>query len=106
MIDPVNKSKIPEEWLDKAAMPREELVEGIKNGRLVVLSDGSVLKRGYTTGTTAAAAAKAAVLSLQEQVKIVSIPTPVGLRAYIDVKEMDRGLKKATLRSIPNPCSK
>jgi cobalt-precorrin-5B (C1)-methyltransferase len=96
MIDPVNKSKIPDEWLEKAAMPREELVEGINNGRLVVLSDGSVLKRGYTTGTTAAAAAKAAVLSLQEQVKTVSIPTPVGLRAYIDVKETDRGYAMVT----------
>jgi cobalt-precorrin-5B (C1)-methyltransferase len=86
MIDPVNKSKIPEEWLDRSKMPREELEEGIKNGTLVVLSDGSVLKRGYTTGTTAALAAKAAVLSLAGEVTRVSVPTSVGLRAETDVK--------------------
>lgn len=85
MIDPVNKSKIPDEWLDRSKMPREELEEGIKNGTLVVLSDGSVLKRGYTTGTTAAMAAKAAVLSLGGDVKHISVPTSVGLRAEMDV---------------------
>ena len=85
MIDPVNKSKIPDEWLDRSKMPREELVEGIKNGTLVVLSDGSVLKRGYTTGTTAAMAAKAAVLSLGGDVNHISVPTSVGLRAEMDV---------------------
>lgn len=86
MIDPVNKSKIPDEWLDRSKMPRDELEEGIKNGMLVVLSDGSVLKRGYTTGTTAAMAAKASVLSLAGEVTHVSVPTPVGLRAEMDVK--------------------
>jgi len=85
MIDPVNKSRIPEEWLDRSKMPREELLEGIRNGTLVVLSDGSVLKRGYTTGTTAALAAKAAVLSLAGEVTHVSVPTSVGLRADSDV---------------------
>ncbi len=85
MIDPVNKSKIPEEWLDRSKMPREELERGIKNGTLVVLSDGSVLKRGYTTGTTAAVAAKASVLALADEVTHVSVPTPVGLRAEMDV---------------------
>ncbi|MDW7732719.1 MAG: cobalt-precorrin-5B (C(1))-methyltransferase, partial [Methanolobus sp.] len=63
-----------------------ELEEGIKSGMLVVLSDGSILKRGYTTGTTAALAAKAAVLSLKGDVTHVSVPTPVGLRAELDVK--------------------
>ncbi len=86
MIDPVNKSKIPEEWVNKANIPRSELEEGIKSGMLVVLSDGSILKRGYTTGTTATAAAKAAVLSLKKDVHRVSIPTPVGLRAHMDVE--------------------
>ncbi len=81
IIDPVNKSKIPEEWINKSKMPRDELEEGIKSGMLVVLSDGSVLKRGYTTGTTATVAAKAAVLSLRKDVDKVSVPTPVGLRA-------------------------
>lgn len=86
MIDPVNKSKIPDEWLDRSKMPRKELEDAIRSGMLVVLSDGSVLKRGYTTGTTAALAAKAAVMSLKKDIKHVSVPTPVGLRAEIDVR--------------------
>ncbi len=86
MIDPVNRSRIPDEWLERSQIPREELEEGIRSGMLVVLSNGSVLKRGYTTGTTAALAAKAAVLSLRGDVDRVSVPTPVGLRASLDVK--------------------
>lgn len=86
MIDPVNKSRIPDEWLEKSKMPRDELEAGIKSGMLVVLSDGSVLKRGYTTGTTAAIAAKTAVLSLAGDVTHVSVPTPVGIRAEMDVQ--------------------
>lgn len=89
IIDPVNKSKIPEEWINKSKIPRDELEEGIKSGMLVVLSDGSVLQRGYTTGTTATVAAKAAVLSLRKDVDKVSVPTPVGLRAVMDVKAKD-----------------
>ncbi|WP_292485285.1 cobalt-precorrin-5B (C(1))-methyltransferase [Methanohalobium sp.] len=85
MIDPVNNTKIPDEWIERASIPREELIEGIKNGLLVVLSDGSILKRGYTTGTTAAIAAKAAVLSLRKDVDSVTVPTPVGLRARMEV---------------------
>lgn len=86
MIDPVNKSKIPDEWLERSQMPRKELEEGIRSGMLVVLSNGSVLRRGFTTGTTAALAAKAAVLSLGGDVTRVTVPTPVGLRAELDVK--------------------
>ncbi len=86
MIDPVNKSRIPDEWIESSSMDSSELIEGIKNGMLVVLSDGSVLKRGYTTGTTAAIAAKAAVLSIKQKINHVSVPTPVGLRACMDVE--------------------
>lgn len=85
MIDPVNRSKIPDEWIQLSSMLRDELEEGIRTGMMVVLSDGSVLRRGYTTGTTAAAAAKAAVLSLKKAIHRVSVPTPVGLRAHMDV---------------------
>ncbi|TGC11024.1 cobalt-precorrin-5B (C(1))-methyltransferase [Methanolobus halotolerans] len=86
MIDPVNKSKIPDEWLERSKLPRRELEEGIRSGMVVVLSDGSILKRGYTTGTTAALAAKASVLSLKKTISHVSVPTPVGLRAELDVR--------------------
>lgn len=100
MIDPVNNFKIPEEWIARAGLPREELEKNVASGMIVVLSDGSVLKRGYTTGTTASAAAKAAVLSLQKTVDSVSVPTPVGLRAYLEVSESSTG--RAVVKKIPN----
>jgi len=100
MIDPVNNFKIPEEWIARTGLPREELEKNVASGMIVVLSDGSVLKRGYTTGTTASAAAKAAVLSLKKTVDSVSVPTPVGLRAYLEVSESSLG--RAVVKKIPN----
>ncbi len=85
MIDPVNNFKIPEEWVRKAKIPLKELEERILSGRYVLLSDGSLLRRGYTTGTTASAAAKAAVLSLKKEVHTISVPTPIGIRAELCV---------------------
>ena len=100
MIDPVNNFKIPEEWISHTGLPREELESKILSGMIVVLSDGAILKRGYTTGTTASAAAKAAVLSLKNKITSVSVPTPVGLRAYLDVSESSPGY--AVVKKIPN----
>lgn len=100
MIDPVNNFKIPEEWIALTGLPREELEKNVASGMIVVLSDGSVLKRGYTTGTTASAAAKAAVLSLKKTVDSVSVPTPVGLRAYLEVSESSSG--RAVVKKIFN----
>ncbi|MDD3246912.1 MAG: cobalt-precorrin-5B (C(1))-methyltransferase [Methanosarcina sp.] len=100
MIDPVNNFKIPEEWIVRTGLPREELEKNVASGMIVVLSDGSVLKRGYTTGTTASAAAKAAVLSLRKTVDSVSVPTPVGLRAYLEVSESSPG--RAVVKKILN----
>lgn len=89
MIDPVNNFLIPDEWLARAKIPLNELRVKIFSGWYVLLSDGSLLKRGYTTGTTAAAASKAAVLSLAKDVSEVSVPTPVGLRIAVSVKAKD-----------------
>jgi cobalt-precorrin-5B (C1)-methyltransferase len=100
MIDPVNNFKIPEEWIVRTGLPREELETKIVSGMIVVLSDGSVLKRGYTTGTTASAAAKAAVLSLKKAIDSVSVPTPVGLRANLEVAESSQG--HAVVKKILN----
>jgi cobalt-precorrin-5B (C1)-methyltransferase len=100
MIDPVNNFKIPEEWITRTGLSREELGKKVATGMIVVLSDGSVLKRGYTTGTTASAAAKAAVLSLKKTVKSVSVPTPIGLRAQMDVSESSPGY--AVVKKISN----
>lgn len=86
MIDPVDNFQIPEEWVARAKTPLKELKTRISSGRYVLLSDGSLLRRGYTTGTTAAAAAKAAVLSLKKELSEISVPTPIGLRAILPVK--------------------
>lgn len=85
MIDPVNNFKIPDEWVKRARIPLKELSTCISSGRYVLLSDGSLLRRGYTTGTTASAAVKAAVLSLVKEVHEISVPTPIGLRAVLPV---------------------
>ncbi|MEA1906532.1 MAG: cobalt-precorrin-5B (C(1))-methyltransferase [Euryarchaeota archaeon] len=86
MNDPVNNFEIPPEWMRRAAIPEGELKAGITSGRLVLLADGSVLRRGYTTGTTAAAAAKAAVLSLRCPVDHVTVLTPAGINVVMAVK--------------------
>jgi len=89
MIDPVDNFEILDEWIALAQIPLNELEEQVSKGLVVVLSNGSVLKRGYTTGTTLTAAAKASVLSLKNNVERVCVPTPVGLRACLDVKIQD-----------------
>jgi len=101
MIDPVNNFDIPDEWIARTKIPRSELEDGIASGMLVVLSNGSVLKRGYTTGTTAAAAAKGAVLSIKyDNILQVSVPTPSGIRAQLDVASIRNG--HALVIKIPN----
>ncbi len=89
MIDPVDNFEIPDKWIALTQIPLNELEEQVSKGLMVVLSNGSVLKRGYTTGTTLTAAAKASVLSLKNNVERVCVPTPVGLRACLDVKIQD-----------------
>jgi cobalt-precorrin-5B (C1)-methyltransferase len=86
MIDPVNNFQIPEEWIARVKLPLRELKARISSGRYVLLSDGSLLRRGYTTGTTAAAAAKAAVISLKKDVYEISVPTPSGIRVTLPVR--------------------
>lgn len=85
MKDPVNNFEIPSEWIKRATIPEDELSVGISSGRLVLLADGSVLRRGYTTGTTAAAAAKAAVLSLKRTIERVTVLTPAGIEVTLPV---------------------
>jgi cobalt-precorrin-5B (C1)-methyltransferase len=100
MLDPVNNFEIPEEWISRTGLPREELEAEVLSGMIVVLSDGAILRRGYTTGTTASAAAKAAVLSLNKKINSVSVPTPAGLRVYLDVSESSPGY--AVVKKISN----
>jgi cobalt-precorrin-5B (C1)-methyltransferase len=85
MKDPVNNFEIPPEWIERATLPEDELSAGVASGRLVLLADGSVLRRGYTTGTTATAAAKAAVLSLKRTIEHVTVLTPAGIEVTLPV---------------------
>ena len=99
--DPVNDFEFPEEWLQKAALPRDVLEERIRKGRALVLSDGTVLTRGYTTGTTAAAAVKAAVLSFfREPGSCITVPTPAGPIAEMKIESAAHGL--AFVRKVMN----
>jgi len=75
--DPVTGYEYPPEW-EKACSDRESLILA-QSGLGVLTSNGEVLRRGFTTGTTAAAACKAAVISLKNPVSTVFIKIPCGL---------------------------
>src|SRR5450759_58617 len=64
----------------------KELKSMISSCCYVLLSDVKLLLRGYTTGTTASAAAKAAILSLVREVSEIEVKTPIGLRVKLHVK--------------------
>ncbi|WGI17918.1 cobalt-precorrin-5B (C(1))-methyltransferase [Methanonatronarchaeum sp. AMET-Sl] len=104
ITDPILKEEIPINWIEKSEIETEEAIKQIKKGRLIILPDGTPLKRGLTTGTTAAAAAKGAVQALnknagtpvepknkpedqpEQQVNKLKIktPTPAGIQAEIN----------------------
>ena len=81
MFDPVTGFDYPEEWAARCTSPEKLRLAG--QGLAVLTSSGSVLLRGFTTGTTAAAAAKAAVLSLKTDVTTVPITLPCGLHVHV-----------------------
>ncbi|MEM2925411.1 MAG: cobalt-precorrin-5B (C(1))-methyltransferase [Methanocellales archaeon] len=95
IIDPISGKEYSEEIL-KLAMAKgnlsyEFLCSEIKKGRIILLQDGAILRRGYTTGTCAAAAAKAAVLLLLgEYLDKVEVITPIGIKAELDIAFIDR----------------
>ncbi|CAD7774755.1 Cobalt-precorrin-5B C(1)-methyltransferase [Candidatus Methanoperedenaceae archaeon GB37] len=86
MFDPINRREIPNEWVLRSKIPKNVLKKRIESGELVLLPDGRVLKRGFTTGTTAAAAAKSAILSVRKNVDKVSVMTPSGIRVELPVE--------------------
>ncbi|MHC1603905.1 MAG: cobalt-precorrin-5B (C(1))-methyltransferase [Candidatus Syntropharchaeales archaeon] len=86
MFDPIERREIPEEWIRKSSIPSDVLKAGIESGKFLLLPDGNVLRRGFTTGTTASAASKAAVLSISESVDRVSVMTPIGIRVELPVE--------------------
>ena len=77
MKDPLTGFEYPEDWVAKCSSPEKLRLAG--QGLAVLTSTGLVLRRGFTTGTTASAAAKAAVLSLKTDTDTVSIILPCGI---------------------------
>jgi cobalt-precorrin-5B (C1)-methyltransferase len=84
MKDPVTGFLYPGAWTEKCSDPA--LLASVEQGFAVLTSSGIVLRRGFTTGTTAAAAAKAAILSLTSDVSSVDVRIPCGLRVDVPVK--------------------
>ncbi|HTY51685.1 MAG TPA: cobalt-precorrin-5B (C(1))-methyltransferase [Methanomicrobiales archaeon] len=74
MRDPVTGFEYPEEWVEACKDPA--LLPDVERGLALLTADGTVLRRGFTTGTTAAAACKAAILSLAGDVDGVAITLP------------------------------
>jgi len=85
--DPVTGFVYPEEWV--RACGDADALEQVRQGLAVLTSGGSILKRGFTTGTTAAAACKAAVLSLRAPVSSVFITLPCGLGCEVKAEGRD-----------------
>lgn len=87
MKDPVTGFLYPDEWIRLCRSPAD--CREIEAGRAVLCSDGTVLRRGYSTGTTASAACKAALLSLLEPVDMVEIRTNCGVVLSIPVRAVE-----------------
>ena len=77
MKDPLTGFEYPGDWILKCISPEQLLLA--EEGLGILTSSGTVLRRGFTTGTTAAAAAKAAILSLVADTVTVSITLPCGI---------------------------
>ncbi len=66
------------------------MIEEIRRGRVVLLEDGKMLKRGYTTGTCATAASKAAALLFAgKEAKKVEVTTSAGIKVEMAVENAD-----------------
>lgn len=82
MRDPVTGFEYPDAWVERCQDP--EKLGLVEKGLAVLTSTGLVLVRGFTTGTTAAAACKAAVLSLGGvPVNSVPVTIPCGLKVVV-----------------------
>jgi cobalt-precorrin-5B (C1)-methyltransferase len=84
ITDPVTGFTYPGQWI--VACNDESGLALVRAGLAVLTSSGTVLKRGYTTGTTAAACCKAAILSLTEITREVEVATPSGIMVSVPVK--------------------
>jgi cobalt-precorrin-5B (C1)-methyltransferase len=82
MRDPVTGFEYPDAWVERCQDPGRLAL--VKKGLAVLTSTGFVLVRGFTTGTTAAAACKAAVLSLAGTT-VTSVPVTIPCGLTVDV---------------------
>jgi cobalt-precorrin-5B (C1)-methyltransferase len=94
MRDPVSGREYPEALIKTAAeinaISYDALIEEIKRGRVVLLEDGKILKRGYTTGTCATAASKAAALLFAgKEAKKVEVTTSTGIKVEMAVENAE-----------------
>ncbi len=87
MRDPVTGFLYPEAWVARCTPPAG--LRLAETGLGVLTSSGRVLRRGFTTGTTAAAAAKAAVLSLHADTGPVPVTLASGM--VVDVPAPGHG---------------
>ena len=82
--DPVNGFEYPPGWMHACGCQAD--LAAVRSGLAILTADGTVLKRGFTTGTTTAAAAKASILSLIRPIQEnVDILTPAGIRVTVNV---------------------
>ncbi len=87
LSDPVSGFVYPPSWI--AACTDVSSLERVRQGLAILTASGKILLRGYTTGTTAAAACKAAVLSLQRIVHTVNITIPACLTVSVEVTGLE-----------------
>jgi len=83
MRDPVTGFDYPKSWQEKVTDTAG--LDLVTQGFAVLTASGAILRRGYTTGTTAAAACKAAILSLKQDVSQVTVRLPCDLVAGVPV---------------------
>jgi cobalt-precorrin-5B (C1)-methyltransferase len=84
MRDPVTGFEYPDAWVQRCH--NAGLLLLVETGLAVLTSSGTVLRRGFTTGTTAAAACAAAARSLEKDVDSVVLRIPCGIIVNVRVK--------------------
>ena len=90
ITDPVSGFTYPAAWVTRCADPTG--LRDVSAGFAILTSAGTILKRGFTTGTTAAAAAMAAILSLDGPVNSVQVQLPCGLTATLPATTIGTGV--------------
>jgi cobalt-precorrin-5B (C1)-methyltransferase len=83
MRDPLSGYQYPAEWVERCR--DAALLHLAETGLAVLTASGTVLRRGYTTGTTAAAVVAGSILSLTGRVQEVRVLTPGGIEVTVPV---------------------